>query len=81
MRAQQDVGFLYLLVSLRTHGIPHDPWIDENRFPAGSFNTKSGMPQPRQLDAFQIHKCPTSEEVFNSAENPFHAADRPPSLI
>src|SRR4051812_47946600 len=44
-----------VLVLLRRSGILLQPRIDEQRLPCGSLDAEACMPEPRQLDALQIH--------------------------
>src|SRR5262249_47574653 len=55
MRAQHDVELVELFLVRRSHGIIHDPGIDEDVFAGRSFNKESGMTEPGELDAFQVH--------------------------
>ena len=40
---QQEIDFLDILLTVRAHGIPHDPGIDQNRLAAGSLDAKSSV--------------------------------------
>src|SRR5512141_411312 len=61
VRAQQDIDFLNILLGVGTHGIVHDPRIDDDGLPCGSFNAEGRMTQPRKLDAFQVHITTTPQ--------------------
>jgi hypothetical protein len=60
VRAKQDVGLLHFLVGLGTHGIAHDPRIDEDCLPGWGFNAERRVAQPREFDPFQIHAAYSS---------------------
>jgi len=60
MRTQQYVDSLDFLFRLRALRIVHDPWIDNEDFAGGSFNTECGVAQPRKFDAFKIHDLTVS---------------------
>lgn len=55
MSAEHNVGFLDVLVIVRTHWITDDPRIDKNCLAFRRFDAERGVAQPRQLDSFQIH--------------------------
>src|SRR5262249_15123177 len=55
VRAEKNIDFFQFLLSLRAHGIPHDPRIDDHGFASGGFDTKCGMTEPRKLESLQIH--------------------------
>jgi hypothetical protein len=55
--AEQDVGFLNSLFGLGTHGISHDPGIDDDGFTGSGLDTESRVSQSGEFYAFQIHEC------------------------
>ena len=67
MRAEHDVYFLNLLFFLWTHGIAHDPGINQDDFAAGSFDTEGRVPKPGEFDAVQVHwfKFSSQHWAFN----------------
>jgi hypothetical protein len=77
VRAQQDVDFLNIFLGVGTHGIVHDPRIDNDGLPCGSFDAEGRMPQPRKLDAFQIHFATNSSipatGAWQFAFSPIHS--------
>ena len=55
VRAEQDVCLLHFLVGRGTHGIAHDPGIDEDGLARRGLDAESRVAQPRQFDASQVH--------------------------
>src|SRR5439155_21492278 len=48
---EQDIGLPYVLVALGTYGVPHNPGINEERFPFRSLDAESGVAEPGEFDA------------------------------
>jgi hypothetical protein len=55
MRAKQHIQLLHPLFGFRALWIVGDEGVDDNSLAAGGFHPKSGVPQPCQFYAVQIH--------------------------
>jgi hypothetical protein len=51
-------------VFLRTHGIVHHPWVDDDDFPAGRFNAKGSVSKPGKFDALESHDLRAKEMQY-----------------
>jgi hypothetical protein len=52
MGAKNNIDFLDVLFGHGAHRIAHNPWIDDDRLPAWSFDAECCVTQPRKLNAF-----------------------------
>jgi len=71
---EHDIHFFNVLLFLRTHGISHDPRIDEDSLAGRGFDQKSSVTQPRKFDSIQIH-C---RSFWQSALTNWHLAQKTP---
>ena len=53
--AQHDVHFLKFFLGFGTLGISHDPGVDQHGRAARSFDAEGSVPEPGQLNAFEVH--------------------------
>jgi hypothetical protein len=60
VRAEQNVDLLDSLVGLGTHGIAHDPGVDDDGLTAGGLDAERRVSQPGEFNAFEIHECQSS---------------------
>jgi hypothetical protein len=54
--AEQHVGLLHVLLTLRAHGITRNPGINVEGLPFRRLDPESRVAKPRELDSFKIHE-------------------------